>query len=178
MRFPKLPYLLLALAVLIGDQVTKWLVELRLAGGPPREIIPGLLNFTHVNNTGVAFGLFPAHGNLGATVLLTVLGLGALTIVAVYFRRTPASDRLLLTALGLILGGAVGNLVDRVLHVLGEHLGVEELPQTVGLVLVGEAAGGVVWGPSHSAKCGSSVAEVLQAQKSPKASPIAPVSFP
>ena len=38
MRYPKLPYLLLALAVLIGDQVTKWLVETRLAGSPPREV--------------------------------------------------------------------------------------------------------------------------------------------
>ena len=116
MRSPKLPYLYLAAAVLIGDQVTKWLVETRLAGGGSREIIPGLLNFIYVRNTGVAFGLFPSKGELWATVALTVLGLAALAIVAVYFRRTPVEDRLLLTSLGLILGGALGNLADRILQ--------------------------------------------------------------
>ena len=112
-RFPKAPYLLLALGVLAADQVTKWIVETRLAGGPSRTVIPGLLDFTYVRNTGVAFGLFPSHGNLAGTVLLTVLGLVALTVVGVYFHRTPLDDRLLLAALGLILGGAVGNLVNR-----------------------------------------------------------------
>ena len=116
MSSAKYPYLCLALAVLVGDQITKWQVEAHLMGAAPREVIPGLLNFVYVRNTGVAFGLFPANGELWATLALTVLGLGALAIVAVYFRRTPATERLLLTSLGLILGGAVGNLADRVLQ--------------------------------------------------------------
>ena len=112
----KYPYLCLALAVLVGDQITKWQVEARLVGEAPREVIPGLLNFVYVRNTGVAFGLFPSNGELWSTMVLTLLGLGALTIVAIYFWRTPATERLLLTSLGLILGGAVGNLADRVLQ--------------------------------------------------------------
>jgi signal peptidase II len=110
----KAPYLLLGLAVLVLDQWSKWLVETRITRGNPVEVIPGFLNFIHVKNTGVAFGLFPAHGDLSGTVVLTVLGLIALSIVGYYFARTPPSDRFLLAALGLILGGAVGNLADRV----------------------------------------------------------------
>ena len=56
------------------------------------EIIPGLLNFIYVRNTGVAFGLFPSNGNLWATVTLTVLGLAALTIVASWQFATPAAE--------------------------------------------------------------------------------------
>ena len=62
----------------------------------------------------MAFGLFAAHGSLWPTVILTTLGLAALTIVGIYFWKTPADDRRMLIALSLILGGAVGNLLDRI----------------------------------------------------------------
>ena len=110
----KSSFLLLSLLVLVGDQWSKWLVEKNLPEHLPKEIIPGFLNFTHVSNTGVAFGLFAANGSGTGTVLLTVLGLAALTIVGVYFWRTPSEDRVMLTSLSLILGGAVGNLMDRI----------------------------------------------------------------
>jgi signal peptidase II len=110
----KLPYLAMALVVLALDQWSKWQVETHLPRGSVREVIPGFLNLTHVKNTGVAFGLFASGGDLFRTVLLSLLGLVALGIVAHYFRRTPSADRWLLTALGLILGGAVGNITDRV----------------------------------------------------------------
>lgn len=107
-------YLLLAAAVLALDQITKGLVEAAYSLHASREIIPGLLNFTHVRNSGVAFGLFASAGDGRAGVLaLSLLGLVALTVVGVYFWRTPRCDRLLLVGLGSILGGAVGNLVDR-----------------------------------------------------------------
>ncbi len=112
----KARYLLLSLAVLVLDQWSKWLVELHLGDHASIEVIPGLLNLTHVKNTGVAFGLFAAHGSFTGTAILTALGLGALLFVGYYFWLTPRSDRLLLVALALILGGAVGNLWDRVLR--------------------------------------------------------------
>jgi len=107
-------YLLLSLLVVVADQWSKWLVERQLPLHQPREIIPGILNFTHVKNTGVAFGLFAANGSGFGTLILTVLGLVALSVVGVYFWRTSSQDRLMLTSLALILGGAVGNLIDRV----------------------------------------------------------------
>ncbi len=78
------------------------------------EIIPGLLNFTHVLNTGVAFGLFATRGNATGTVVLTLLGVAALIFVGYYFLVVPRRDRMLLAALALVLGGAVGNLMDRI----------------------------------------------------------------
>lgn len=110
----KIHFLLLALAVVVGDQWSKWWVEEVLTPGVPRKVIDGFLNLTLVRNTGVAFGLFPAGSETTKILLLTALGLAALIVVGVYFWRTPASDRLLLTALSLILGGAVGNLADRI----------------------------------------------------------------
>lgn len=107
-------YFILALAVLALDQWTKWLVQEHLPLLVSQPVIPGLLNLTHVENTGVAFGLFAAHGDLFRTWALAGVGLLALVVVLVYFRRTPVEDRLLLTALGLVLGGAVGNLLDRI----------------------------------------------------------------
>jgi signal peptidase II len=108
------PYLLVALAVLALDQWSKWMVELHLPHHSTMEIIPRFLNFTHVRNTGVAFGLFASDGHDLHTLALAAVGLLALVVVLVYFSRTPLADRTLLVALSLVLGGAVGNLVDRV----------------------------------------------------------------
>jgi signal peptidase II len=108
-------YLLASVGVVFLDQLTKGLVETRYALHSTREVIPGFLNFTHVRNSGVAFGLFASHGDgaLGSLVLV-VLGLVALVVVGLYFWRTSTGDRALLSALALILGGAVGNLIDRI----------------------------------------------------------------
>lgn len=113
-RRVKARFLLISLAVLVVDQWSKWWIERRLDLHDSIPIIPGCLDFTHVSNTGVAFGLLPAHGDLTATLLLTLLGLIALGVIGYYFLRTPADHRLLLTSLSLVLGGALGNLLDRI----------------------------------------------------------------
>jgi signal peptidase II len=113
-RATKGAFLLLALAILVLDQWSKWMVELHLPYLTSQPVIPGMLDFTHVRNTGVAFGMFAAHGDAVRTWALTVVGLLALGIVGVYFWRVPARERQLLAALSLVLGGAVGNLIDRV----------------------------------------------------------------
>lgn len=110
----KAPYLLVSLAVLLLDQWSKWLVETHLSSYASFEVIPGMLDFIHIRNTGVAFGLFAAHNDTGRVLLLLGLGLLALGFVAYYFWLVPLRDRFLLWALALVLGGAVGNLVDRV----------------------------------------------------------------
>lgn len=111
----KQAYLVLAMAVLVLDQWTKWWVEANLALHRPVEIIPGLLNLTHVENPGVAFGMFAGFDSPARTLLLTALGLVALSVVAFYYSRIDSTQRLVLMALALIVGGAVGNLTDRVL---------------------------------------------------------------
>jgi signal peptidase II len=109
----KLDYLFLSLGILVVDQWTKWLVEVHLPHTASQPLIPGLLNLTHVKNTGVAFGLFASHGAGGGSWLLVAMGFAALTAVFLYFRFAPERNRLLLSSLALIVGGAVGNLIDR-----------------------------------------------------------------
>ncbi len=109
-------YLLIAVVVLVLDQWTKWLVETHLSSHASIEVIKGFLNLTHVRNTGVAFGFFATHGNSSGTLILTLLGIAALSFVGYYFWIVPRSDRSLLIALSLVIGGAVGNLVDRIMQ--------------------------------------------------------------
>jgi signal peptidase II len=129
----KARFLLISLAVLTLDQWTKWLVETRIPAHTSREIVPGLFHLSHVENSGVAFGLLAASGNETATWALALLGLAALCLVGAYFWRTPPSERLLLGALALVLGGAFGNLIDRVTtgtvtDFLGVYLGSYRWP--------------------------------------------------
>lgn len=107
-------FLLISAVVLVLDQWTKHLVESHLQGRAAMEIIPDLLNFIYVRNTGVAFGLFASHGAKTGTLVLIALGLAALAFVLYYFSTVPRHERLLLVALALVLGGAVGNLADRI----------------------------------------------------------------
>ncbi|MEO8277005.1 MAG: signal peptidase II [Thermoanaerobaculia bacterium] len=110
----KAPFLLIALAVLAVDQWTKWLIETNLPEQSSRVVIPGVLEISHVRNTGVAFGLFASPGGPARSWWLSLFGVLALGLIAMLFRRTPAKDRLLLSALALVLGGAIGNLLDRI----------------------------------------------------------------
>ena len=101
-----------SLAVLGLDIATKILIVRTLPEYSSRSLIPGFLNLTHVQNRGVAFGLFNALGSAGPMILVAA-GLVALVVVVIYFKQTASQDRLLLWALALILGGALGNLLDR-----------------------------------------------------------------
>ncbi|MBI4199276.1 MAG: signal peptidase II [Chloroflexi bacterium] len=89
------------------DQVTKRLVRDNL---PPDGSIPaeGLFRITHTTNTGMAFGLFPGQNTL--LVFASLIGIG---ILLVFFRNQPISPVWLRASLGLQLGGAAGNLADR-----------------------------------------------------------------
>ena len=102
-----------AVLVFALDRWTKaWAVsELALVHTKP--LFGEWMRLTYVRNTGVAFGLFASEGG-GNGLLLTLLGLGALAAVGVYFWLTPTRDRMLLMALALVVGGAIGNLIDRV----------------------------------------------------------------
>lgn len=108
-------FLVISALIVALDQWTKLWIEAALEPHERMEVVPGFFNLVHVQNTGIAFGLFPAGRELGGTLVLTALGFAALAIVSVYFRRTSERERLLLLSLSLVLGGAVGNLVDRIL---------------------------------------------------------------
>ena len=105
-----LPSLVILVTVAV-DQVTKWLVGRTL--GPGRadrriEILEPVLALEYVENTGAAFGTFRGQG-----VLLSLLAVLVLSGLVVYYRRMAVPSRLATASLGLLAGGAVGNLLDR-----------------------------------------------------------------
>jgi signal peptidase II len=108
----RLPYLLLALGVVILDQATKALVIAKIPLHRTIPVIRGFFDLTHLQNTGAAFGVFAAAGS-ARPLLVTLLALAVFAGVLVWSLKTPPDHRLLQGALGLIMGGAVGNLIDR-----------------------------------------------------------------
>ncbi len=96
--------------VVIVDRLTKYFLFRDLSEGESIRLIPGLFHITLVLNSGVAFGLFKGKG-----LFFTVTSALVMAFICLYIWRTGCKDLLTLTALGLILGGAAGNLIDRVL---------------------------------------------------------------
>ena len=100
--------------IVLLDQLTKAMVREWMPLHTMREIVPGLFNLVHVRNTGAAFSLLAgAHSSLRLVFLvgLTLLVMGILFYA---YRKLSPRDRWVRVAYSLILGGAVGNLVDRV----------------------------------------------------------------
>jgi signal peptidase II len=112
----RLPYALLVVAVLTVDRWTKLLIQKRFELNGSISVIDGLFNITYVRNTGVAFGIFSSISSPAKTVLLSVFTACAAVVVVTYSVRSPARNRLLQIALSLILGGALGNLYDRLVY--------------------------------------------------------------
>jgi signal peptidase II len=99
--------------IVVADQITKALVSETLAVHQSVNVIPGLLDLTHVRNTGAAFGLLSGIDFPFKPVILTVVATGALVAIGAYALRLSAHETLARVGLALILGGALGNLVDR-----------------------------------------------------------------
>ena len=109
--FSFLILLAVAILVLALDQLTKIWVSSALPEGGWWSPLPGLwrvFRVTHITNSGAAFGIFPNQGNFFIFIALLV----AVAIV-LYYRYLPAGEWLVRLSLGLQLGGAIGNLIDR-----------------------------------------------------------------
>ena len=100
---------LVAAVVVILDQVTKSLVRSDIEFGDHDKFLPGV-TLVHDRNTGVAFSLFAGGG-----ALVIVLTLAALTVLVGYLARRPERPLLWLPT-GMLVGGALGNLIDRIAH--------------------------------------------------------------
>ena len=99
--------------VVVADQVTKALVLSRLPLYRTVEVLPGFFNLTHLRNPGGAFG-FLAGGGGGLRVAFFLAGsLLAVALLGYFYRKLPPTHPWLGGGLCLILGGAVGNLIDR-----------------------------------------------------------------
>ena len=100
-------------AIVALDQATKALVRSRFELHDSLEISPGLFNLTRVHNYGAAFGLMNAADFPFKTVVLSIVATVALLALTVYASTLPVEQLLARVGLALIVGGAAGNLIDR-----------------------------------------------------------------
>jgi len=102
--------------ILVTDQLTKFIVDRTMPLHHSIPVIDNLFNLTYIRNTGAAFGIFAGSAaafRLPFLILVSVLAAG---FICALLRRLPETEKGLMTALAFILGGAVGNLIDRVVH--------------------------------------------------------------
>jgi signal peptidase II len=99
---------------LILDQWTKVLARAKLRGHSPVTVIDGFFNLRYSENTGVAFGMFQTLP--GGRILLTLVAVVAFVLVLHYLRKTEPKHTRMHAALGLVGGGAIGNLIDRIMY--------------------------------------------------------------
>ena len=100
-------------SIVVLDQITKALVRAEFALHESTQVIPDLLNLTRVHNTGAAFGLLNAADLPMKTVILGLIAAAALVGLALYAAMLPPDQRLSRLGLSFIIGGAAGNLIDR-----------------------------------------------------------------
>jgi signal peptidase II len=120
--------LCLSFGIVLFDQITKHLVELRIPYGHAIPVIAGFFDLSHVHNTGAAWGMLQGLNHWLVALSIVMLGM------MIVFRKHFISDSLLSrVAAGLILGGIVGNLLDRlrnghVVDFLDFHWGAHAFP--------------------------------------------------
>ena len=103
-----------AILTLVIDRISKWVVMTNLRLGEswnPVAALEPYVSLTYVTNTGAAFGLFPDYG-----VLFMVIAVVVVVTIIFYYRHLPGDQWLVQISLGLQLGGALGNLMDRLLY--------------------------------------------------------------
>jgi signal peptidase II len=107
---------IISLGALGADQLSKHAVETHTAVGSLRVVIPGLLNLVHTTNPGVAFGLFADSENPWRGPLLITFSVAVIAMLVWLLATGRAGGRLGECGLALILGGALGNVLDRFLR--------------------------------------------------------------
>jgi signal peptidase II len=101
-------FVLIAL-VLVLDQLTKWLVRTHFLLGESYDVIDGIFSITYIENKGAAFGL--GEGNAFVFILVAVL----VSVIMIYYYKKQEKNFWLSLGVSLILSGAWGNLIDRVM---------------------------------------------------------------
>jgi signal peptidase II len=109
---------LIAASVFLLDRLTKWIINTHVSAQETLRVIPGFFNVVHAENPGVAFGLLA--DSTGAWRSFFLIGLSASVLIFItvllWRPRAVAGDLLLRVGLACILGGALGNLYDRVVN--------------------------------------------------------------
>lgn len=146
MSLPLKQGLLLAILVIVLDQITKWIALSGLNLGESPITVTSFFNLVLVWNRGVSFGMF---NNAGAYGPLILSGIAIAVVLGLIYWLYQAENRLTVVALGLVIGGALGNVIDRFrfgavvdfldLHIAGYHwpaFNVADAAICVGAVLL------------------------------------------
>jgi signal peptidase II len=99
--------------VLLLDQLSKWWVVKAFALHESRPLIPGFFSLTYITNTGAAFGMLAGEQSLGRQLFFAAVAVVALVVLVLAYREYRDRGPLYPGAIGLVGGGALGNLVDR-----------------------------------------------------------------
>ena len=105
-----------AVFVFVLDRITKAAIRGHLSPWEAVNVIPGLFNIVHTENPGIAFGLLADLANPWRSILLIGLAILVLAIISGVLLRAGAQNMLLRMGLALVMGGAIGNLFDRIVH--------------------------------------------------------------
>src|ERR1700683_4672808 len=115
-RLPEWPYLIVAIVAMLADRLTKFGIERLSTPGFEHVLIPGMLNLIHTTNPGVAFGLFAESGSPLLSPLLILFSGSVIVFLTLLLTTGRAGGTAGKTGMALILGGAAGNLLDRVMR--------------------------------------------------------------
>jgi signal peptidase II len=102
--------------LIVMDQYTKLMVSLHIPLNYSVKVVEGFFNFTHIRNSGVAFGLFASQQSEYKALMFIAISTIAIIAILVIFHQTPKEKKMVQTGLILIFSGAIGNLIDRILH--------------------------------------------------------------
>ena len=116
MRNKYLPLLLTSGVLILIDQWTKFLVTIHIPLYFSVRVIDNFFNITHIRNPGVAFGLFANHESEYKVLFFIIISAIAIVAILILFHQTPKTRRMVRAGLTLILSGAIGNLMDRIVH--------------------------------------------------------------
>jgi len=103
-------------ALIVVDQYTKFMVTLHIPINYSVNVVEGLFNLTHIRNSGVAFGIFSDQNSELKPYLLIFVSIIAIIAILVIFHQTEKNKKIVQAGLVLVFSGAIGNLIDRVLH--------------------------------------------------------------
>lgn len=139
-----------AFFLIVGDQVTKYIIESSLALNESVVVIPGLFNIVHVKNRGAAFGLMADMESEWVSIGFTVVAVIAVAVIIALYRSLRPGEIITKVSLTLIGSGAIGNLIDRIrlgsvtdflLFYIGEYqwpaFNVADSCITVGVIMLG-----------------------------------------
>jgi signal peptidase II len=101
-----------SLVIIVVDQITKWIIRANLPLYSRINVLP-FFDVTHLRNTGAAFGILRGLPEGLRFPLFAVVLIVAIVAIIIFLKKVAENDRVIVVSLGLILGGAVGNSIDR-----------------------------------------------------------------